>query len=271
MCRECPYCGVEIAVAEDKISSSWGYSRCYQCSGLIVVKSPMTKSVLKDKAKRRLVQMARMDPEPEPAMVEMPTLEPRSEQETITFVPPPAAEAKLERSLNWPRAGSSRGMRNLAFSCVVFVVALVFYQINHLKQSLSVATDSGTETAAAPVEHTHALTAKQVVATSTESERAPSAAMTESPSASADPTQQKVMVQVTAPSAILRAGPGVMYRRVGLAQSPLKLNVKSWKADWLEVEVEAQNAGSVGANLKSVWIRKDLVRVLDPKAEKASL
>jgi hypothetical protein len=65
---------------------------------------------------------------------------------------------------------------------------------------------------------------------------------------------KQTTVQVNVPSAILRSGPGSLYRRVSTAAAELQLIVLNEKQDWLEIKVKD------GSLPQTAWIRKDLVR-----------
>src|SRR4051794_13335401 len=34
----CPHCGTNLAVADDKLGSGWSFSRCYRCSGHALIR-----------------------------------------------------------------------------------------------------------------------------------------------------------------------------------------------------------------------------------------
>jgi hypothetical protein len=66
-------------------------------------------------------------------------------------------------------------------------------------------------------------------------------------------------VQVLANNAVLRAGPGLHYNKVGTARAELQLLVKGSFDNWIEVRT--------GGGNKTAWIRSDLVKPLKEVAQ----
>ena len=46
----CPHCGVNLAVADDKLGSGWSFSRCYKCGGFALVRRSEVNLIKVDKA-----------------------------------------------------------------------------------------------------------------------------------------------------------------------------------------------------------------------------
>lgn len=46
----CPHCGVNLALSDEKLSPTWSFSRCYQCSGYALVRSSDTNAIKVDRA-----------------------------------------------------------------------------------------------------------------------------------------------------------------------------------------------------------------------------
>lgn len=44
----CPHCGIDLAVADEKLGRGWSFSRCYQCGGFAVVRQQDRKIVRVD-------------------------------------------------------------------------------------------------------------------------------------------------------------------------------------------------------------------------------
>lgn len=73
-----------------------------------------------------------------------------------------------------------------------------------------------------------------------------------------DPKNEK-KVEVLADNAVLRAGPGTHYNKVGTARAELQLLVKGQFDNWIEVRT--------GNGNKTAWIRNDLVKPLKEVAQ----
>jgi hypothetical protein len=66
-------------------------------------------------------------------------------------------------------------------------------------------------------------------------------------------------VEVLTNNAVLRAGPGLHYNKVGTARAELQLLVKGTFDNWIEVRTESGN--------KTAWIRSDLVKPIKQVAQ----
>jgi hypothetical protein len=82
-----------------------------------------------------------------------------------------------------------------------------------------------------------------------QAQAAPATAQAPAP-APEKPAEPAHLVRVSAPSAILRSGPGVGFRKVGFAPSAYELTVKGARNHWYEVQTHEGTA----------WIRGDLVK-----------
>lgn len=78
-----------------------------------------------------------------------------------------------------------------------------------------------------------------------------------------------LVVQVKARNASLRAGPGLNYRILGIANSQSNYIVSEWKDQWFKIEIpdgpDQPNWRAIGENdaaPKTAWIRNDLVRLI---------
>lgn len=81
---------------------------------------------------------------------------------------------------------------------------------------------------------------------------------TRSPSSPSSPSSED-KVQVLANNAVLRAGPGLHYNKVGTARAEIQLLVKGSFDNWIEVRT--------GGGNKTAWIRSDLVKPLKEVAQ----
>lgn len=79
--------------------------------------------------------------------------------------------------------------------------------------------------------------------------------------------ESRLIVQVVKRSAILRAGPGLNYRKIGTVPPAGTLRVKDWHQEWFEVEPVkpdlSEGALPLDAPTQAVWIRNDLVRKVE--------
>ena len=46
----CPHCGINLAVADEKLGSGWSFSRCYKCAGFALVRKSEVNLIKVDKA-----------------------------------------------------------------------------------------------------------------------------------------------------------------------------------------------------------------------------
>jgi hypothetical protein len=46
----CPHCGTSLAVSDDKLSSSWSFSRCFQCAGFALVRRSDAQTIKTERA-----------------------------------------------------------------------------------------------------------------------------------------------------------------------------------------------------------------------------
>src|SRR3954465_11956560 len=46
----CPHCGVNLAVADDKLGTGWSFSRCYKCAGFALVRRSDVNLIKVDRA-----------------------------------------------------------------------------------------------------------------------------------------------------------------------------------------------------------------------------
>src|SRR4051812_36679463 len=46
----CPHCGTQLAIPDDKLESTWSFSRCYKCNGFSLVKKSEINLIKVDRA-----------------------------------------------------------------------------------------------------------------------------------------------------------------------------------------------------------------------------
>src|SRR5689334_8459640 len=46
----CPHCGINLAVSDDKLGPGWSFSRCYKCGGFALVRRSEINLIKVDKA-----------------------------------------------------------------------------------------------------------------------------------------------------------------------------------------------------------------------------
>jgi hypothetical protein len=69
------------------------------------------------------------------------------------------------------------------------------------------------------------------------------------------------VAEVDLPIAILRAGPGFQYRRLGSVTRGERLTVRSVGAEWVEILPPEAAQDAEKPPVHGYWIRKDLVRL----------
>jgi hypothetical protein len=256
MRRNCPHCGADQAVADEKLTAGWIFLKCHQCAML---------SALQGKAALNLIRAA-----DKPLRTKFKTNElseplvfgshQESSQPTPVLL---EVEEPQRESLTFER------VRDMIRSYAVpLVLALVCFASGaYLIRSARLIREGDwgfLSQNSAPV-------ASDVVAQSAsgEMERAPASSDPQPPVAQAAPPPvqhpapaapaSEEKVQVLAASAVLRAGPGMHYNKVGTARAELQFLVKGSFDNWIEVRT--------GTGSKTAWIRSDLVKPLKQVAK----
>lgn len=250
MRKNCPYCASEVTVSERADASKWTFVRCAQCEGVTLLSRPTSDPLRAPVTESRsnLESVIKKETLADP----IPTSE-KSEKVTRD-IKPNHFETSLLRTAR--PAGRSRQISvaflalGLGFSLLVwnhdqqrkkFVESIQ----NHLPKTSSILNIS-----AQPAEPRLAAVSKSSTPTSVMGE-------TRAPAAQA-PIIAPILrtAHVSTPAAILRAGPGTTFHKVGLATAELQLMIRDSRDGWLKVEVTLP--GSPAHQV--AWIRQDLVK-----------
>jgi hypothetical protein len=324
MRRNCPHCGADQFVADEKLSAGWIFLKCHHCA---------VTTGLQGKASLRLIQFSErpvrspakheepriefikpvmsLPPVPDflksdraPGKIEKPAepmvFEPENqagtpvpillEEEkapfTFKFTSRFSSQLFSQLSGDWKK-GITRGSVEFVqgirpYSLPLMLAIVCFgsgaYLIRSAKQiregawvfpiqnPVNVASDVApiadplpqvvAQNDAAPVQAQTPVAESPARAPAASAAASIAAASTRVASSSRAPAgaSSEEKVEVLAASAVLRAGPGVHYNKVGTARAELQLLVKGSFDNWIEVRT--------GNGSKTAWIRNDLVKPL---------
>ena len=219
MRKGCPHCGAVLYA--DASVSSWAFLKCYQCHGLSFLTAPSDQDEENPLRKFPRILKPKKTPPPPPLA-------------TMTLTEPVESFEPIPTTIGITR--QSRRFSSLSWLGVAVLIFVIFFALDYSKTVQAPSLEFGPP-ASDQISHSQSSQTTEV----------PAQTMPEPV-----PIPVQKIVQVTAPVAILRAGPGTTYRKVGLAEATLKLPVKSIHDDWIEVEHSDGTA----------WIRSDLVREL---------
>ncbi|MBY0470532.1 hypothetical protein K2X30_05135 [bacterium] len=309
----CPHCGVALAVADEKLGNGWTFSRCYKCAGFALLRRPEANLIKVDKAPPDgnflLPESTETPMMSKPANDRLNQLAAQTAARKAAVTPAPAAMAPMAMptalpplpaplpEMSAPKQRHSMGLRMLPIA-IGFTMAMtvgsgaylfmqgqaVWQKAREIREMGSgVAQNGGDEqtvTAAAPLreyppERSAAIEPRNVPTPPT-----PSATHT-----AATHALTSLIVEIKAPTAKLRSGPGLNFAVQGMVKENLRLSVNGFKDRWFQVivptevlaaenepaavEVKApqtQLAKREAAQAKPqlMWIRNDLVRLVQP-------
>ncbi len=305
MRRNCPHCGADQVVADEKLTAGWVFLKCHHCAVISPVHGRAAQALAQafEKPLRTLKPVAAPVEaiEPEAPIADEPRIDlikpiltlppvpeflksepvkgpekiPEQIDEPLVFEPETSSDAQpvpvlLEEELPVERFEFAKtwGSRFRPYALPLVLALICFASGGYLIRSARLIRQGGWafSTDVVPVVEPITQTSEPVqaakpaapVVASVAAERVPAQA----PVAAAAIThsrENEKRVEVLAASAVLRAGPGTQYGKVGTARAELQLWVKGSFDNWIEVRTEG------GA--KTAWIRSDLVKPLKQVAQ----
>lgn len=252
----CPHCGVNLAILDDKVGSGWSFSRCYKCGGFALVRkvetnvvkvdrAPHGENVLLPEAAEQTLSMLSensihnleriLTPKPMPPTPLIPQVLPK--------YPPKAPSPPPQRKL-------------LSFAISIAALATVASGVYLYLQGQTLWKESRVETSSykaneviPPPTLTSQVTHQEVVDQVRNQAMAPMRSI-ETHHISA------LMIKPIQENVELRAGPGSTYQKVGTAKLGQKYTVTNWNKQWFKISFSDKHGPRVG------WIKTEQVEVV---------
>jgi hypothetical protein len=264
MSHSCPYCDRETQIDPADIVTDWAFARCEGCSGTFVLR-PSEKAAAPSRLPKARPRKAAQAQQPAPGTEAATQLPPSTLPAAEEIPAAPASPGLLRRS--------AVGIAHLLFwSCLITGAGLLHQ--SQRPETAAVEAESApvasadTAGAGEPDRKPAVLDMKPVYENPIHVQ--PASPVRESVAAEAPPAAAPpaMIVTVRAEAASFRAGPGLNYRKVGAAKRDLRLSVRRWEKEWLQVEaVDEAERAALGPVL---WIRNDLVSQPGPAGGKES-
>ncbi|OFZ22805.1 MAG: hypothetical protein A2X94_11925 [Bdellovibrionales bacterium GWB1_55_8] len=295
----CPHCGVNLAISDEKIGSGWSFSRCYKCGGFGLIrraeinlmkvdKAPIGENILLPEASEAPVMSQQATQNLERLLTEKPTIRPaarkRENADTVappavpkTVTPPPmrAKPPVVERApINaapsfpntfpgipspLPEISESSGRFRLLPAAIGVAGMLTIGSGVYLY----VQGQNLWHSARANITKPATIAAKQVIKPVSQAENTVIVDSVQHSLMAPDRAQenQPISVRIRNGDAKLRSGPGTKYPIVGMADPQVRYEILGWKNDWFKVAPVRAARAVANANEYeiSAWIRNDLV------------
>ncbi len=276
----CPHCGIALAVTDEKLSSSWTFSRCYKCGGFALVRktdvnlvkvdhAPIGEKVilpegsetptLSSTAMKNLAGFVSNGGQPKPTILparrrpitpNKATTPPPFQGRAIPMLPPPL-----------PRVDDEKGIAQKILPLAMALMSVVamssgFYLFkqgqNLYRRSVEPPTTAKVAQAIKPVVSGERLIEIDQVRASAQA--APTRSAT--PATTATPEQDPaplpgLVIRPRSAMVMLRSGPGTSYKELGYANPSLQYVVMEWKERWFKVLIQDSR--------QTAWVRNDLV------------
>lgn len=284
----CPHCGVNLAIADEKIGSGWSFSRCYKCGGFGLIRraevnlikvdrAPAGENVLLPEASEQPLSMLS-----ESAIQNLTRMRKGNIEKTLLRDPSAAGELPLPLPSAAPQAQSAQmppsmpeitesygnfQKKVLAAAISVAAVATVSSGIYLYIQGQTLWQKARTSRSRIEPTSYRASEGKENTATSGEvSDHLHDRAMAPVRTSAIDSVVPQISAFRVAPKsndAELRSGPGPIYPNIGTADSRQRYQVADWSNQWFKIVLPEGNGNSPsGRNQKTAWIRSDAVQVV---------
>lgn len=268
----CPHCGVNLAIVDDKVGLGWSFSRCYKCGGFALVRKVETNVVKVDRAplgenvllpeaaeqplsilsENSIQNLERiLTPRPMPPIVRTPPLEtiPNIQKKS----PPPMIPQVLPK---YPPQALPPQRKLLPIAISIATVASIASGIYLYLQGRTLWKNSKIETSTykaneviPPPSLTSRVNHQEVVDHVRNQAMAPLRSI-ETHHLSA------LMIRPTQDEVELRAGPGTTYQKIGTAKLGQKYTVTNWNKQWFKISFTDPQGPRVG------WIKTNQVEVV---------
>jgi len=290
----CPHCGAALAVSDEKLGTSWSFSRCYKCGGFALVrrsdinlikvdKAPAGERVILPESTENLMMSKQATEHMSSITSEKPVIRPTVRQSVPTT--PPMFNPKVEtRGVTVtkpnipaqshlpdplpevPKRSSSRHVLPLAIglACVVASGSGVYLYVQGQQLWQKAGSTGVQQEQQNPIRPASAQVRAQeqneVVDEVHQNAMAP--ARTVEPK---EPTAPASAMSVrTRTRSSLRAGPGLNYPVLGVSDAQAQYIVKEWKEEWFNVVIpEGAPQVTSDTQIRSAWIRNDLVELIN--------
>jgi len=302
MRRNCPHCGVDQFVVDDKLTAGLVFLKCHHCAALSAVQGKAAQNLVAAAEKKLRTSAPQLEVQlsaapnfpkvPEFLKEKAEHQEEKSEPQIFETEAPSAAPQPLLLEEELPSASGRTVLNRVRLYALPIALAVVCfssggYLIRSAKSlrdgiaffpmpasapvvASDLAPNSELADSTAPVSSREIQRAPASVAANAQpqSPQAPVAIAEPKPvqpvvaaASNSHPANPERKVEVLAQNAVLRAGPGTHYNKVGTARAELQLIVKGSFDEWIEVRT--------GRGLKSAWIRRDLVKPIAQVAQVA--